>query len=347
MARAAQEYDVTFIEEPETGAAEGLREYLSREGVRVLTPVLPPGLTPAGRIRAQRRLLAPVLAPAEHALAWCYTPMAVEIADLSRFGALVYDCMDELRNFKGAPERLAACEEALFREADVVFAGGRSLFEAKRRQHPRVRLFPSSVDAAHFRRARDPATVEPADQAQLPRPRIGYSGVIDERMDLELLAGAARLRPHWSFVMLGPVAKIEEQALPRAANIHWLGMKDYADLPRYFSGWDAGFINFALNEATRFISPTKTPEYLAAGLPVVATPVADVVADFGALGLVQIVANAEEAVAALERFWREPRAPWLSRVDAFLGAHSWARTWSAMRAELAQIAPRSAAAVAG
>ena len=106
-------------------------------------------------------------------------------------------------------------------------------------------------------------------------------------MDFELLSGVARARPGWSFVMLGPVVKIDEESLPRAANIHYLGSKSYAELPRYASGWDVALLPFARNESTEFISPTKTPEYLAAGLPVVSTSIRDVVRPYQELGLVQ------------------------------------------------------------
>ena len=148
--------------------------------------------------------------------------------------------------------------------------------------------FPSSIDFDHFAQARRAGDPEPADQAAIPHPRLGFFGVIDERMDIDLVAGVADLRPDWHFVMIGPVVKIDPATLPRRANIHWLGGKSYEDLPRYLAGWDVGFMPFALNESTRFISPTKTPEFLAAGVPVVSTPITDVVRPYGEKGLVEI-----------------------------------------------------------
>ena len=171
---------------------------------------------------------------------------------------------------------------------------------------------------------------EPADQAAIPHPRLGFFGVIDERMDIDLVAAVADLRPDWHLVMIGPVVKIDPATLPQRANIHWLGGKSYSDLPRYLSGWDAGLMPFALNESTRFISPTKTPEFLAAGVPVVSTPITDVVRPYGEKGLVEIAKTPLEAVRKAEALLERPRQPWLSRVDRHLAAGSWDKTWAAM-----------------
>jgi UDP-galactopyranose mutase len=261
--------------------------------------------------------------------------------------AVVYDCMDELSAFRGAPPAMLEMERHLLARADLVFTGGRSLFEAKRGRHHAVHLFPSSIDARHFGRARH-GLPEPAALTPLPHPRIGFFGVVDERMDLALVAALAALRPHWSFCMIGPVAKIDPAALPRAANIHWLGARDYRDLPAHLAHFDAGFMPFALNESTRFISPTKTPEFLAAGLPVVSTPVTDVVRDYGpqpgAPGLVEIARDAPAMAARLEELLHRPRDAWLARVDARLAAQSWDRTWAQMDTLLrAAMAPAPAA----
>ncbi len=268
------------------------------------------------------------------AVAWFYTPMAMGFAGHLDAGVTVYDCMDELSAFHFASPRLLLLERHLFRRADLVFTGGRSLYEGKRARHSSVHCFPSSIDAAHFGRARPGGggDGEPADQAAIPHPRVGFFGVVDERMDLALLGAVAALRPDWQFVMIGPVAKIDPDDLPRAGNVHWLGGRGYADLPAYLSGWDAGFMPFALNEATRFISPTKTPEYLAAGVPVVSTPIADVVRPWGEEGLVGIAAGAPATVAALDEALgpRGRSAGWLARVDRKLARLSWDRTWSEM-----------------
>jgi UDP-galactopyranose mutase len=188
--------------------------------------------------------------------------------------------MDELANFKGAPVELLVQEQRLFAQADVVFTGGYSLFEAKRGRHANIHPFPSGVDVDHFGKARLRGE-DPVDQRDIPRPRFGFYGVIDERMDLGLLAELADARPDRSFVIIGPVVKIGEDELPRRPNIFYLGGKSYSELPEYVRGWDVAIMPFAINEATRFISPTKTPEFLAAGLPVVSTPITDVARHFG------------------------------------------------------------------
>lgn len=267
----------------------------------------------------------------EKPVLWFYTPMMFPFAAHLDAAAVVYDCMDELANFRFAPPDLAENERRLMDRADVVFTGGRSIYEAKKSRHRNIHPFPSSVDVHHFRSAR--AMVRPpADQAPLRPPVLGYYGVIDERLDLGLLAQAAALRPQWSFVMLGPVAKLDPAELPRARNIHYLGRKDYGDLPGYIAGWDVALMPFAINDATRFISPTKTPEYLAAGRPVVSTPITDVVREYGDLEGVFIVDGAQAFVEACERALALGGNPgnWLAEVDALLKRTSWDETFRRM-----------------
>jgi UDP-galactopyranose mutase len=252
-------------------------------------------------------------------------------AALPRPLASVYDCMDELSGFHGAPKNLLAREQQLLSQVDVVFTGGHALFEAKRHLHHNVHPFPSSVDAAHFAKAREPQP-DPADQAGIGGPRLGFFGVIDERMDLSLLEGIAQRRPNWQLVMLGPVVKIDPSSLPRLPNIHYLGAKAYADLPRYVAGWDVAIMPFAKNEATRYISPTKAPEYLAAGKPVVSTSIRDVVRPYSVQGLAHIADTPADFVAACEACMSEPAARRLRRVDAFLSRQSWDKTWEMMDA---------------
>ena len=299
----------------------------------VATPVLPHGVRdPAG---TSRELIDRLTAGRRDFIAWYYTPMALGFSAHLSPAVTVYDCMDELSAFLDPPAGLAELEAQLFARADVVFTGGRSLFEAKRRRHPEVFLFPSSIDAAHFGQARE-GRPDPADQAEIPRPRIGFFGVIDERMDRDLVLRAARACPEIQFVMLGPVVKIDPAALPRADNLHWLGGKKYAELPSYLANWDAGWMPFALNASTRFISPTKTPEFLAAGLRLVSTAIADVVRDYGAQDLVTILRPEDDLAASLRASLETPPAGWLRRVDARLAGQSWDRTWS----EMAQLVER-------
>lgn len=341
MARAAREYRVLYWEEPVVGDAGGeavLRRECDPSGVEIVTPVLTAGLDEAGSDAAQRALLDDLLAQQaiRPAVLWYYTPLATEFASHIQAGVTVYDCMDELSLFAGASPRLLLAERRLLRAAGVVFTGGRSLHAAKRLRHANVRCYPSAVDAGHFARARGGVLAEPADQAPIPQPRIGYFGVLDERLDRELVAEMADRRPDWHFVLLGPVVKIAEETLPQRPNLHWLGAKPYADLPRYLAGWDAGYMPFALNDATRFISPTKTPEFLAAGVPLVSTPVADVVGDWGQRGLVRIANDAAAMERALAAAFAAPRAEWLAGVDDALRGVSWDLTWAGMRRDVAR-----------
>ena len=263
-------------------------------------------------------------------LLWFYTPTAMEFAAHLKPSLTIFDCMDELSAFKNAPPELIENERKLLAKADLVFTGGQSLFEAKKYKHRRVFAFPSSIDKEHFSKALS-VEKEPDDQTKIPSPRLGYCGVIDERINLELLADAADLKPDWQFVMIGPVVKISEADLPRRANIYYLGGKDYKDLPAYLAGWDIGLMPFALNESTAFISPTKTPEYLAAGLPVVSTPIRDVVRPYGEKNLVEIAETAEEFAAACEKLLNdENRNERQARADEFLSQMSWDKTFAEM-----------------
>lgn len=350
MTRAARDYDLYFFEEPVfTDDRSARLQVRAMDGVKTATPLLPHGLSAEEQVAAQRRMLEGVVAAAGRAGAifWYYTPMALPFSAHIPPDLIVYDCMDELSAFRGAPAGLKRLERDLIARADVTFTGGRSLFEAKRAMGARVIAHPSSVDAAHFSQARRADRPEPEDQRALPSPRIGFFGVIDERMDIELVAGCAALRPDWSFVLLGPSAKIDPATLPRAPNLHWLGRKPYADLPNYLAHWSAGFMPFARNAATRYISPTKTPEFLAAGLPLVSTPIADVIDPYGEADLVSIAADPPAFIAALEREMARRRGPWLRRVDQKLASMSWDRTWAAMRKQMAALLDDGAMQAAG
>jgi UDP-galactopyranose mutase len=255
--------------------------------------------------------------------------MALEFSRGLTSSATVFDCMDELSAFHGAPPELLKHESELLNRADLVFTGGQSLYEAKRERHRRVYAFPSSVDVPHFRSARR-EKADPGDQAGIPHPRLGFFGVVDERMDLALLDAVAASRPDWHLVILGPCVKIDPATLPRRANIHYLGMKKYEELPAYLSGWDVALLPFAKNDSTKFISPTKTPEYLAAGRPVVSTSVRDVVRPYGDQGMVYIADGADGFVQAIEQALAPPPPGWRERVDHFLSDMSWDRTWAEM-----------------
>ena len=322
-----------FFEEPiyEDGAHPRLALTDSR-GVSVVVPYLPSGIAEHAAIAAQRTLLDDLIEREEigEFIAWYYTPMALPFSGHLRPAAVVYDCMDELSSFKGAPVVLKEREAELLRRADLVLTGGQTLYEAKRHEHHNIHPFPSSVDVEHFAQARR-VTSDPSDQAGIPHPRLGFFGVIDERMDVDLIDAIAAARPDWHVVLLGPVVKIDPALLPRRANIHYLGSKTYEQLPEYIAGWDVALLPFARNEATRFISPTKTPEYMAAGKPIVSTSIRDVVRPYGHQGLVRIADEPQAFVDACAAALTEDASERIRQADAFLRQTSWDGTWRRIR----------------
>lgn len=336
MSRCARERRLFYVEEPQLVHGPSRWE-LRRDssGAWIAVPCL--DLSASKELgRAEHAALIDRLF-AEHGIrrfvAWYYTPMALAYTRQLAPQLVVYDCMDELAAFNGAPPAMQDYEAELFRRADLVFTGGLSLYEAKRAFHANVHPFPSSIDYAHFSAARS-ILVEPPDQAPIPRPRVGFFGVIDERFDFELIGAVADARPNWQIVLVGPVAKVDSTRLPRRPNVHYLGRKAYEQLPQYLAGWDAAILPFACNQTTRFISPTKTPEYLAGGVPVISTPIRDVVNPYAENGLVSIAAGAEEFVQAIEQAFAAAaeRPAWLRRVDEFLKDNSWDQTWARMKA---------------
>jgi len=336
LSRCARGRRVFFVEEPvfHEGPAR-LEVRTSAEGVHVAVPHVPHGLDENAVATIQRDLMDELLRRQgiEDYVLWYYTPMAMPFTQHLAPAAVLYDCMDELSAFANAPRALRDHEAELMRRADVVLTGGHSLYEAKRNLHRNIHPFPSSIDVAHFGKARA-ALEDPPDQASIPRPRLGFFGVIDERMNIDLVASVAAARPDWQIVLVGPVVKIDPATLPRLPNIHYLGRKDYKDLPAYLAGWDVALLPFALNESTRFISPTKTPEYLAAGKPVVSTSIRDVVRPYGEMGLVRIADTPEDFVAAVEASLAERAHARIAEVDAFLAQSSWDSTWSGIEALL-------------
>jgi glycosyltransferase involved in cell wall biosynthesis len=335
MTRLAAHHRVFFVEEPRfEDGPDRLQLTEVEAGVNVAVPILAEWRRGTDEAAAVQRALLRRLMRGERItdfVLWFLTPMALPLVrDLSP-AAVVYDCMDELSSFAGAPLQMKTLESELLGLADLVTTGGRSLYEARRDRHPNVHAFPSSIDVPHFARARG-ACPDPADQQAIPHPRLGFAGVIDERMDLGLVRDLATRQPDWHLVFLGPFAKIDPETFPRLPNIHLLGMKAYGELPDYFAGWDVGLLPFAHNDATRFISPTKTPEYLAAGLPVVATAIRDVVTPYGDGGLVRIAEGPEAFQAAAAVAIAEGRCARQGAVDALLAGGSWDQTAARMRA---------------
>ena len=356
LRRASASRPVFFWEEPylhnpndpaATAPRGGMLEFLTADDAPHVTVVRPHIRLDADVKAEQRQLLDNFLAQKQlHTFdAWFYTPMALSFAVHLAPEVTVYDAMDELSAFTGAPAGLLEYERELFRRADVVFTGGHSLFEHKRTQHGNAHAFPSSIEQEHFMQALAPQA-DTADQAPIPHPRVGFYGVVDERFDTALLREIAQLRPNVHFVVLGPVAKIDEAELPKAANIHFLGSKSYRELPTYLAGWDAAMLPFALNASTRFISPTKTPEYLAAGKRVVSTPIRDVVLDYGNAGLVEIADTPQAFAEAIDRALQaKPDAAWASQVRRKLGESSWDSTWAAMSSEMERVRPAKTASL--
>lgn len=337
LSRLASESRIFFIEEPIHQAdVEPFWERMNPAPnvvvLRLHTPVQAPGFH-----NDHLPILVPMLQQLldeEHVnkyVAWLYTPMAVPVAQSLSPQVVVYDCMDELSMFHFAPPDLLKNEATLLEWADLVFTGGPSIYQFKRDRNPHVYCFPSSVDAAHFQQAITGAN-EAKDQAALPHPRLGFYGVIDERLDISLLDALAQSHPEWQIVMVGPVVKIDPASLPRHANISYVGQRSYAELPSYLAGWDVCLLPFARNNATRFISPTKTLEYMAAERPIVSTPITDVAEPYG--NIVYLGDTHEAFIAACERALTASSGERDQRVRAMrdvLSHTSWDTTAEAMR----------------
>ncbi|WP_128544743.1 glycosyltransferase [Larkinella soli] len=333
LSRASRHWRVWFWEEPVHDQAEYLEVRPAGPRLTVLVPHLPADTSEEKAETLQRRWLHELTAGEgiTDFIAWYYTPMAMSFTSDLTPRLTLYDCMDELSAFRGASPGLRSRERQLMEQADLVFTGGYSLYEARQHQHSDIHPFPSGIDVPHFGRARA-GLPDPPDQQALAGPRIGFCGVIDERVNLGLLEQIARHRPDWQFILLGPVVKIDPATLPQAPNLHYLGMKSYEELPAYFSNWQAAILPFALNEATRFISPTKTPEYLAAGLPVVSTPIRDVVHTYGGQGPVWIADTARTYIQSIQEALQfGPSLDWAD-VDDQLKEKCWHRIWNSMHA---------------
>lgn len=339
MSRAARRRKVLFLEEPVTGRCEEptFRKRFDPSGVIRLIPVTPERMDPAEveRVHAmQLKEAAEELGLNSYAL-WACTATASGITAELDPVIVVYDCGDEPSSIFQASPQLLRREAELFRRSDLVFVGGHSLFRARRHLNRNTHCIPNSVDLEHFGKARLPMD-EPDDQKPIPRPRVGCFGVIDQRTDLDLLRAVVALLPELQVIMLGPVVGIDPGTLPQAPNLHWLGARSYSQLPRYLSGWDAAILPFARNKATRFASPSRIPEYLAAGKPVVSTSIRDVVHPYGIQGVVSIADLPQTFAEALEDVIGQPRPGRLAAADRLLAHLSWDRTWESMEEKLVQ-----------
>ena len=354
LTRLAQTYRVLVVEEPVPGDTPSLQISSPVDGIEVLRAQLPGGgngFADEHFAPMQELLHAHLQRNAiDDYVVWFYTPMALPMLEGLRPKAVVYDCMDELASFKHAPPQLREREQALLDRADVVFTGGPSLYEAKRDRHPYVMCLPSAVDANHFSRERALTDAEGARraaevQASIPTPRLGFFGVIDERLDLELVEHVAAADPSWQLVMVGPVVKISPDDLPRRPNIHYLGQQSYALLPQLVATWDVCLLPFALNESTRFISPTKTLEYMAAEKPVVSTPVRDVSVLYGQdVRIADSQAAFVDACRDLLAEGAEERERRCRKMAATVALFSWDNTADTMRRAIDEAVARAASA---
>lgn len=334
LSRWAKELSVYYVEEPVFGDFDVnyLKTTTSVENVIILTPHVRKGLT-QGEVNEYLELTIDRFIKwnkIKDYLLWYITPMALPFSRNLKPKMIVYDCMDELSNFNGASPDIVVNEASLLSMTDVVFTGGHHLYEFKKSKHHNIHPFPSSIDQKHFESGL--GSSDPEDQAEIPSPRVGFFGVLDERMDISLLDGVAKKMADTHFIMIGPVVKIDPSSLPKAPNIHYLGQKDYKDLPKYLANWDVAILPFAKNESTRFISPTKTPEYLCARKPVVSTSIRDVAIPYGQLGLVHIADTVDEFVAAINQaFLQKDDKNWQRKVAEVLKINSWDITWRRMK----------------
>lgn len=352
MSRLARHYRIFFIEEPDPASEVETVDWQSSQPLPQLTVMRPRMPVPKrgfdqGDANLLRAKLDELRRQHPSRIVWMYTPMAMPLLDALDPDLLIYDCMDELSAFMNPPAGLLEHERALLQRADLVFTGGPSLYASKRELHDNMHCFPSSVDLAHFRKALD-RNIAFAAHEPLPKPRLGFFGVIDERLDIELIAAIADARPDWQLVMVGPVAKIDESSLPRRANIHYMGQQPYASLPSFLASWDLCLMPFAINESTRFISPTKSLEYMAAELPVVSTAVRDVVDQHS--DVVAIARTHAEFIAGCEAALAMPAADRQRQIRQMrikLSRTSWDATASEMHRLMLEAAGSESSAESG
>ena len=346
MTRLAEHYRILFVEEPVYDAGQAhLKKTAVAPNITVCQPhtgIQAPGFHD-DQIPTLQTLLADLVPEGERPVVWFYTPMALPLLQGFDPALVIYDCMDELAAFKNAPKQLLQRENALLNIADLCFTGGPSLYQSKRERHANAHCFSSSVDAKHFQKALDRDYSHP-EQAHVARPRLGFYGVIDERFDTDLVRQVAQARPDWQIILVGPVVKIDPANLPRAHNIHYMGQRTYEQLPQFLAGWDVCLLPFALNESTRFISPTKVLEYMAAELPSVSTPITDVKVPYG--DVVAIADTPEKFIAACERMLDmndEQQAALKERMRAIVANTSWDKTAASMHHLIQTTAPSNKA----
>lgn len=287
------------------------------------------------RRRALQRTLAQELSGRfDDAILWFNDPMAVTaFAGHLDESLIVYDCMDELSQFKGAPPALLERERDLLEVADVVFCGGRKMRDRRLRHNSNCHFFGTGVDCRHFGSALSPRTAVAPAIAKLNGPVLGYFGVIDERIDYDLLATLADADPTWHIAMIGPVCKVDPAQFPQRPNLHWLGGQPYAQLPAFTKGFSVALMPFALNEATEYINPTKALEYMAAGRPVVSTALDEVKSNFSSVA--RIAKSHEQFVALCRSEVDSPSRTRLARGLRLAAENTWEANVAKMEAHVA------------
>jgi glycosyltransferase involved in cell wall biosynthesis len=333
MTRFAKIFRVIYVE-PAITAPDNSPFEINHpsQNIITVTPHLPAGLSEEAALLLQQERLSRIFNDLniQRYLFWFYTPEVLPFTQSYSPLLKVYDCVTEFSAGKSAPEQARQQEEQLLQQVDFVFTAGHSLFESKRINNQNTYCFAGSVDIDHFYSARY-YTPDPEDQAHISHPRFGFAGIIDDRIDFQLLSAIALRKPDWNFVMLGPVIGISESDLPNLPNIHFIGRKGYEELVTYISGWDVAMLPFAHNDATRYMNPLQTPEFLAAGKPVIAAPVNDIIRTYGHRGLVQIAGTAEEFVRVGEiHLSTRDKTEWQEAVIDFLSLNSWDKTWQRM-----------------
>jgi glycosyltransferase involved in cell wall biosynthesis len=335
LSRLSARHRILFVETvgPDPQLAAPYARFREAEGfpnITLLRIQFPTGQWSDGRFvdRERRRLVQEALKSEllagqfQNPVQWFYDPMAV-----AAFGgrmdeaATVYDCMDELSKFKGAPPVIVERERKLLALADVVFTGGRKMFEAKSRFNANCHFYGCGVDVNHFGKARDESTRVPDDLAHLKKPVLGYFGVVDERMDYELVAKLADANPDWSVAIIGPAIKVDPGQFPQRPNLHWLGGRDYQALPACCKGFDVCLMPFAMNEHTEFINPTKSLEYMATARPIVSSAVPDVISNFGSV--VKIARSHDEFIAHCRQAAASPDREAIERGLKMASENSW------------------------
>lgn len=342
LSRLSTTHRVLFVEGPVPCDVEAatvkLREVSDYPNIVVVQMQMPAARWNDGAWvdRERRRLVKSVLAGPigrdfQNPVQWFYDPMAVTaFAGHLDECAIVYDCMDQLSQFKDAPPELVRRERELLAVADVVFAGGPKMWVDKREYNSNCFSYGCGVDVAHFGKARLEATASPNDVRQLSGPVLGFFGVVDERIDYELLAKLADHNPHWNVVIVGPTAKVDPATFPQRSNLHWLGGRDYSQLPAYAKAFDVCLMPFAINEATEFINPTKALEYMATATPVVSTAIEDVILQYS--DVVRVAHTHKDFIGACNR---EVNTPTKARIARGL-TMARRNTWDSIVAQLEQ-----------